>query len=193
MFFHIMRFLFYIPLRILFPTKVIGKKNLPKGKAVLTGNHKSNMDGVMVSLVVYRKVSHFAKRSWFKNPIVGCLIKSFGGIPVDRGKTDISTIKAGLRTLKNGKRLCIFPEGTRVKSEGMDMSEVKAGAAMLAIKAQAPIVPFWYEKKQKLFRFNKMYWGEPYELSQFYDKRLTSEVLAEAAEIVSQKILELKK
>ena len=61
---------------------------------------------------------------------------------------------------------------------------------MLAIKAKVPIIPINIKKKPKLFRRNKIIIGKPFELKDFYDQKLNSDVLDKASEIVYE---ELKK
>lgn len=77
-------------------------------------------------------------------------MKFVHAIPIDRGKTDLNAIKLSMRVLNDEKVLTIFPEGTRNKTE-QELSEVKAGAAMFAIKTKTPIVPVWIKKKPKVF------------------------------------------
>ena len=64
---------------------------------------------------------------------------------------------------------------------------------MFAIKAKAPIVPVWINRRPKPFRLTKIEIGEPYELNEFYDKRLDEPTLKEAGQIMNDKILEIGK
>lgn len=113
-------------------------------------------------------------------------------IPIDRGKTDLKAIKMSMKVLAENKILTIFPEGTRNKTNE-DLGEVKAGAGMLAIKTKTPIVPVWIEKKPRIFRLNTIKFGKPFTLEEYYDKKLTSDVLAEAGEKIAERLLENKK
>lgn len=193
MFFHICRFLAWLPLAIFYPTKVVGRKNLTKGKAILTPNHTSNMDVVLLLANTYEKKYILAKKELFKNRLKGAIIKSYGGISVDRGNNDIGAIKKALKVLKDGKKLIIFPEGTRNKNEDTSsLQQVKTGTAMIAIKSKSPIIPVWFSRRPKVFRRTKIIVGEPYELKEFYDKKLSNEVLEEASKIITQKIEKLK-
>jgi len=56
-----------------------------------------------------------------------------------------------------------------------------------------PIVPMFILNKPKFWRRNKVFFGEPFELSDFYGKRLGSEEMAQASKIVEEKINELRK
>lgn len=181
--------LVFIPLTLLFPTRVVGRKNFKKGKCIVTANHRSNMDAIIVYLKANRKMHFLAKKELFEKKALGGFLKSLGCVSIDRQGTDISAMKTTLGLLKQDKTVAIFPQGTRTTSEDFD---IKNGVCMFAIKAKAPIVPMYIKKKPKLFCWNTIYIGEPYELDEFYDKKLTKEVLDEASNIVTQKYNELK-
>lgn len=190
--FHFVQALAYIPGKIIFPAKIYGRKNLPKGKAILTINHTSNMDAILMVLGTYEKKYFLAKKELFKNKLMGGFLKGMGAIKIDRASADVGAIKRALGVLKKNKKLIIFPEGTRSKSDEMNLGEVKNGSAMLAIKSKTPIVPVWVYNRPRAFRMTKVLIGKPYELSQFYGQRLGEEVLSKASEIVADKLNELK-
>jgi len=179
----------FLPLTIFFPTIVRGRKNLKKGKAIFTANHRSNMDPIMVYLKANRKMHFVAKKELFKNKFLAWLLNGLGCIKIDRQGTDINATKQVLKTLKDNKTVGIFPQGTRSQSEDM---EIKSGVCMFAIKSKAPIVPIYIKRKPMFLVPNVIYVGEPFELDKFYDQRLTKEVLDEATAIVEQKYDELK-
>ncbi len=179
----------FLPLTIFFPTIVRGRKNLKKGKAIFTANHRSNMDPVMVYLKANRKMHFVAKKELFENKFMSWLLKGLGCIRLDRQGTDINATKEILKTLKENKTLGIFPQGTRSKEEDM---EIKSGVCMFAIKSKAPIVPIYIKKKPMFLVPNVIYVGEPFELDKFYDQKVTKEVLDEASAIVVEKFEQLK-
>ena len=190
--FHFIQIVAALPIRMLFPTKIIGKENIPKGACILSSNHTSNMDAVMLAVKTWEKKYYLAKKELFKNKIMGFFLKKFGAIQIDRQANDITAIKNCLKVLKNNKKLVIFPEGTRVHNENMELGEVKHGVAMFAIKAKVPIVPIFITKKPKMFRRNRIYVGTPFTLDQFYGKKLTEEEMNKAGDIVTAKMNELR-
>ncbi len=190
--FHFVQALAYIPGKIIFPAKIYGRKNLPKGKAILTINHTSNIDAILMVLGTYEKKYFLAKKELFKNKLMGGFLKGMGAIKIDRASADVGAIKRALGVLKKNKKLIIFPEGTRSKRDEMNLGEVKNGSAMLAIKSKTAIVPVWVYNRPRAFRMTKVLIGKPYELSQFYGQRLGEEVLSKASEIVADKLNELK-
>lgn len=190
--FHFVQILLALPIRILFPTKIIGKKNIPKGACILASNHTSNMDAVIFAVKTWEKKYYLAKKELFKNKIFGFFIKKLGAIKIDRQSNDVTAIKNCLKVLKNNKKLFIFPEGTRVNNENMELGQVKHGVSMFAIKAKVPVVPIFIMRKPKIFRRNKIFIGKPFTLEDFYDKKLDSAELEKAGDIVTAKLNELR-
>lgn len=185
------RILLWIPLSIMHPTYIYGRKNRPKGKVIISCNHRSNWDIVSYILHTSEKVKILAKKELFKNKLFGAILKSFGAIPIDREHNDIGAIKDCMKALKEDKKLFVFPEGTRLKDESLVMGEVKSGMTLIAIKTKTPILPMWVVQKPRLFRKSQYIIGKPFELSEFYGKKLDDETLNKANNIVREKMLEL--
>ncbi len=176
---------------IFHPTSIKGKKNLPKGRAILSVNHRSNWDYVLFGINSTTKYRVLAKKELFRNKFFGFILRNFGGIEIDREANDINAIKTCMKVLKDDKKLLVFPEGTRLKDESLVMGEIKSGLALIAIKTKTPIVPVWVRNKPKLFRRSIYYIGKPFELDQFYGKKLDEQTLQEANQIVRAKMIEL--
>lgn len=186
----ISRIFAFIPLSIIHPTSVKGKKNLPKGKAILCCNHLSNWDMVLYYLNTSQHLKVLAKKEVFESKIGGWYLKKLGGIPIDRDGNDINAIKECMKALKKDKKLFIFPEGTRLKDDKEMLGEIKSGLALIAIKTRTPIVPIWIKSRPRLFRRSVYCIGKPFELSQFYDQKLDEQTLEKANEFVREKMLE---
>jgi len=166
----------WLPIRLMFPTKVIGKNNLPKKQGyVLTCNHYSNMDPILLNIYLNKKIRFMAKKELFNTKLKAWLFKKIGAFPVDREKMDISTFKFALNTLKDGKILGIFPEGTRNKTGNEDLQEIKSGAIVFAGKVEAPVVPAVLYKKSRFFRRNYLLIGEPIVLEAENPKKMSQE------------------
>jgi len=86
-----------------------------------------------------RHLNFVARDSLFTNRIFGWMISSVNTIPVKQGKTDLSAIKRIIRLLKEGKGVCLFPEGTRT-SDGK-IAPLKSGFSLLCRRAEAAVVP----------------------------------------------------
>ena len=178
----------FLPMTILLPIKVKGKKNLPKKQGyVLTCNHYSNLDPVMIDVKLGKKIRFLAKKELFKNKFVGFFMKQFGGFPVDRGATDINAFKFSLKTLKDKHILGIFPEGHRNKLGGEEMQQVKSGAILFASKAGVPIVPMLLVKPIKFLRRTTLIIGEPFMCEGVNPIKLTKEEIDKNTKLLIEK------
>ena len=161
----------YFLSKIVYPCKVYGKENIPNGKAIIAFNHLSVIDPVYV-MRTYKKFDFtaLAKKEAFKNKLFSKILTSFCAIPVDRENPGIKVIGECLKTLKNGKKLILSPEGTRNKTGGTELLPFKSGVAMFAYKTDAPICPVIILKKAKLFVRNKMIIGKPIKPENLYEE-----------------------
>lgn len=183
----------FIPLTLLFPIRVKGRKNLPSRQGyVLTCNHYSNLDPVMIDVKIAKKIRFLAKKELFKNKFLGFFLRKFGSHPLDRGVSDIKAFKFALETLKNKKILGIFPEGTRNKTGSEDMQEAKSGAVVFASKANVPIVPMALVKPIKFLRLTTLVIGEPFFVVGDNPQKLTKEEIEENVKILTEKTNQLR-
>ena len=172
-------------MRLIYPIKVVGdKKLIPKtGKVVLISNHLSYKD-IPVLICHFPGYRHFlAKKEFTKNRLVRWFFTKMGVFFVDRDNLDLSAIRTGVGYLKNGEGIALFPEGTRNR-QNTDIQHIKGGAAMFAIKGEAPLVPVIFQRKARAFRRTLVYVGEPIDLGEFYGKRLDSTQLALASNVI---------
>ena len=167
-----------------------GRENLPEGAAMLCANHAGLADPVWVVLAMKpKKMPWFmAKKEVMEKPVIGGFLRWFGAFPVDREGADLAAIKKSLQVLKDGEKLLIFPEGTRVK-KGKQV-EPKSGAVMLANRAGVPIVPIYITKKRWPFRPMQVIIGEPYR-PEFETRRPNAEQLQAATKDLMERIYSL--
>jgi 1-acyl-sn-glycerol-3-phosphate acyltransferase len=92
-----------------------------------------------------------AKKELFTIPVLGWLLKGLGAFPVDRSGSDVGAIKTAISLVGEGGCLGIFPQGHRYPETDPRETSVKNGAAMIAAKNGADIVPayLWTKKKKK--------------------------------------------
>lgn len=184
--------LIYIPIRTLYPTTVMNKKGFRASeRAVVVCNHMSNMDIVVIKSHQPFKQYVLAKHTLFQNKFFGCVLKSYGGIPVNRQEVGVGTIRTVLDLLKNNKQVLLFPEGTRSSSLD-EANAIKNGVAMFALKSNSPIIPMMFLYRPKMFRFNKLLVGQPIDLSQYLGKKVTKEMYAEIADFVLDTMKKLR-
>ncbi len=185
--------LIFIPLRLFYPTKVIGRENLPKKKkGILACNHRSNLDPIIVNNNLYCRPYIPAKHTLFENKVLGAILRSYGAIPMNREAIGLSAIKTVLKILKDEKWLLIFPEGTRKDVSDQEDLSIKGGTAMFSLKSGAPIIPMWLVKKPRFFRRNVLLIGKPFNLDEFKQERITTEVLHKASQKVSKEMETLR-
>lgn len=194
MFYMISFFFCWVTVKLFYPTKVIGKKNLPKKQGyVLTCNHYSNMDPILLDVCLGKKLRYLAKKELFKNKFIGWCLKKFGGYPVDREKADIGAFKFAVKTLKDDKVLTIFPEGTRNKgNDDASLQDIKAGAITFASKAGVPIIPAMIYRRGRVWRKNYIVIGEPFNLVAENPSRLTHEETEDNALRLKNAMTELR-
>ena len=140
---------------------VTGRENIPKGGCVVCPNHNQNADPPLAAAALGHtggKLMVMAKKELFDLPLLWRLFYWLGGFPVDRGKADLAAIKTAMRSLKDGKKLLIFPQGTR----GTEADGAKEGAAMLAVKTGVPILPMYISEDKKFRRHVHIIIGEPF-------------------------------
>jgi len=113
----------------------------PKGGYVFVSNHQSLMDIPAILSRLPYQFRFFAKKGLFKIPFLGTHLKRAGHLPVDRSnaRNSLKSMSEGGRIIaQRGVSLLIFPEGGRAPK---GLREFKEGAAYIAIKSGAPVVP----------------------------------------------------
>lgn len=182
MFFWIILLIIFLPVKIFLPTRVIGRKNLPKGKAIYASNHQTNVDIMVIACGIFRRMYALGKAELFSNKFTSWFLRGIGCIKVQRGQADIEAVKNVLTVLKKKQKpVVIFPSGTR-NSSPEEVENLKNGVAMFSIKAQAPIIPMVLIKKPRIFCLNKLVIGEPLDLSKYEGRPANKELYNEIVE-----------
>lgn len=109
------------------------------GPTILAPVHRSHLDSALVATQSSRRIRALGKQSLFTTPGVSYVCAALGAIPVDRGKADRDALKAARDLLDRGESMIVFPEGGR--RSGNDIEELFDGAAWLAARSGAPVVP----------------------------------------------------
>lgn len=144
------------------PIRVLGREHVPAGPAVVCPNHTSLGDPFYVVFAFGRiyPMRAMAKIQIMRFPLVGWILGKAGVFGVDRGHADMRAVKTALKCLKDGNKLLMFPEGTRVH-QGEDVA-AKTGAAMFATRTGVPLLPVYVQAKKKLFSRNVVVIGRPF-------------------------------
>lgn len=172
---------------IVYRVSVLGTENIPKDKnepLIYCGNHRTYADPPLIVVTAKRHVRFLAKEELRKNPFFAFLGVVFDGIYVKRDSKDVTALKTTLKALKNGESIALFPEGTR---NGIEKGQkVKDGAAFMAVKSGAKVIPVGISGGEKPFKKMTIKYGEPLD----YSGRSKDE-LEEITQEIMDKIIEL--
>jgi 1-acyl-sn-glycerol-3-phosphate acyltransferase len=120
--------------------RVIGSENLHlQGPAIIAANHVSFLDPPFIGQAFDEPIYSFARKTLFDHPLAGSILRQWQAIPVDRDKPDTASLKATIRLLKSGKKILMFPEGTR--SHDGRLQKAEAGVGLFLAKTGAPVLP----------------------------------------------------
>lgn len=127
-------------LRLGIRMKVFGLDNVPKrGGALVICNHLGWFDPVLLMAASPRPILWMAKAEFVKYPVLRWFAMQAGAFPVRRGQPDRQALRHAQSLLNDGMLVGMFPEGTRSKTGGL--KEPFAGASLVALRSNAPIIP----------------------------------------------------
>ena len=131
---------------------VIGKENIPKKSGVcFVSNHCGYLDILLFLAFAGRPIGIIAKKELAFVPLLNCWIFMIGGLFIDRSspRKAVKSINNGVKKIKQGGGMVIFPEGHRSKGRGL--LPFHPGSLKLATMAEAPIVPVAIEGSYNVF------------------------------------------
>ena len=173
-FYRVMRAILTPLIKLLWPTETVHKERFEAMEGgLVVCNHYAVPDTLIPVASLYKRELHvLAKAEAFEcAKIANWFLRKAGAIPVHRGEPDINAVKEVLGVLRAGKKLVMYPEGTRNREGTKEMLEFKQGAARFAIKSRTQVLPMVYYRMHKVFRKNWLYIGEPISLEEFYGTR----------------------
>ncbi len=187
----IVRGALYIWFKIVYRAEINGLENVPKtGPVIFCGNHRSYLDPPLMVVTAKRDMRFLAKEELYKNKFLAFLGWAFDAIPVKRDEKDVTAIKQSLKTLKEGKCIALFPEGTR---NGLEKGEkVKDGVAFFAVRSGAKVVPCGIKGGTKDCRKITITYGKPLDYSSYKGNK-DKEKFDEITEEIMENIIKLTK
>lgn len=129
--------------KLFFRLQIYGLDHFYPGPGMIAANHSSYFDPPVLSISCPEEVHFLAKESLFNFPILGRLIRILNSHAISRSATDARTFRDLLRLIAEGKKVLVFPEGTR-SSDGQ-LQPLERGLAFIAQKARCPIFPAYIQ------------------------------------------------
>jgi 1-acyl-sn-glycerol-3-phosphate acyltransferase len=186
--------------RVLWRVQVQGQiPEVGKKGGILICNHRSSVDPFFIQLVAVRTVHWFVAREYFKVPVVGGFLRTSESISTNRAGIDTASTKTAIRFARLGHWIGMLPEG-RINRTDQLLLPGRSGAAMIALKAQVPVIPCYL----KGVPYDGTFWGclfmparvqlvigEPIDLSPYYDRAKDRQVLGDLTRMFLQRIAEL--
>jgi glycerol-3-phosphate dehydrogenase (NAD(P)+) len=112
-----------------------------KGGLIVASNHRSFIDPFAIggALPWRRSMNYVAKVELFERRWQAWLLSRLGAFPIRRGESDEDAMETARQVVERGGAVCIFPEGTRIRSGSL--STPKRGVGRLALQTGAPVIP----------------------------------------------------
>jgi glycerol-3-phosphate dehydrogenase (NAD(P)+) len=113
-----------------------------KGGLIVASNHRSFLDPFVIGATLpwRRPMQYVAKVELFERPWQGWVLSRLGAFPIRRGQSDETAMETARLVLERGGTVCIFPEGTRIRSGSL--ATPRRGVGRLALETGAVVVPF---------------------------------------------------
>jgi 1-acyl-sn-glycerol-3-phosphate acyltransferase len=189
--------------RVLWGARVEGDERIPRtGAFILVSNHCSNLDPEILGWAIgyrTRRLIHFmAKSEMLRWPVLGWLASQSGVYFVRRGEGDRAAQRFSLGALAAGRPIAMFPEGTRSRDGRLKAG--KHGAALLAMRSGAPLLPVGIAGTHRMFPGRAriphaarvvVRIGEPFTLPHTPDGRLDRRALEAGTQRIMSAISEL--
>jgi 1-acyl-sn-glycerol-3-phosphate acyltransferase len=194
-----------------FRPRAEGTEHVPDdGCAILASNHLSAADWIHMPLSLKRRVTFLAKAEYFTGTgIKGAAQRAFfsgsGQVPIDRTSASAAedAIQTGLRILREGKLLGIYPEGTR--SPDGRLYRGKTGVARMTLETGAPVIPVAMIYSSRKLPFGKkiprvqVRFGKPLDFSRyeglsgdrFVERSITDEIMYEIMTLSGQEYVDV--
>lgn len=122
--------------------------------AIIAANHASFLDPPLVAISWPEPIHFLARKTLFDVPLLNPIITNLNAHPLG-GSSDLSSLKLACKLIEEGKKILIFPEGTR--STDGSIAPFKQGIGMLAARAKCPIIPAYIHGSAKAWPKEKKY------------------------------------
>src|SRR5215472_5946777 len=176
-----------------------GQEHIPRtGGVIIAPNHLSYADWAAVALFTHQAGRYpifLIKSPVFDVKVIGPFLRACGQIPVHRGQTDAALVlKDAEQSLRDGRCLIVYPEGTATRDPALWPMVAKTGVARLALATGAPVIPVAHWGAQIILPYGsfkprviprrtvRLLAGPPVDLSEFEGRPLDSATLRSATD-----------
>ena len=160
-FYGFVKWTLFLIFKIFYRLKIYGKEHIVKKGVLICPNHTSYFDPPIIAACWPHETHFLARVGPFHIPILASLIKKLNAHPIDDNQTNLSSVKMVGSLLKQHKQVAIFPEGAR--SFDGELTTLKQGVGMFAIRYQCPIVPVYITGAYQVFKRGSKFpkpWGK---------------------------------
>lgn len=141
--------------KVFYRLKVYGLEHYYPQGAILASNHTSFLDPPIISACWPDEVHFLARQTLFKNRFFGAFIRNLNAHPVSGEAGDINVMKTLVSLLEQGKKVVLFPEGTRSKNG--ELQPFKQGISMLVTRSKSAIVPVYIDGAYRAWNRNQKF------------------------------------
>lgn len=178
---------------------VSGLENFPKqGPALIVINHLGDADVVLLAASLPVSIDGLGKVEIDEHWLAGPTFRAYGMIGVHRGRPDRKALRSALEGFAEGRMIALAPEGRQSVTGGLE--EGTEGAAFLAMKSGAPIVPIAMTGTENENIYNRKWWrrvrvtlsvGQPFKLQEQADRQKmlrdgTSQIMESLASLLPE-------
>ncbi len=173
---------------------------------IIIANHSSPVDPLLLWMndkkwnaeSSVRPLRFLMAKEYYNLPGIQWIGKTMQSIPVDRSVHDAKPVRQALRILKDNHIVGVFPEGGI--NINHDLKEGSPGVAFLALQAKVPVYPVYVKNSPKSDTMIRCFfkperveiiYGEPIDLSAYYGKKKTQELLREVCDYLMVQLAEL--
>lgn len=132
---------------------IIGKENIPDETCLWLANHRSIFDVILLYPLCKQPTGFISKKSMGKVPSLRTWLLTLHGLLLDRDdpKQGLKVILQAIENIKSGYSMCVFPEGTRKKTEGGPLLPFHDGSFKISTKTGCAIVPIAINNTSAVF------------------------------------------
>jgi 1-acyl-sn-glycerol-3-phosphate acyltransferase len=175
-----------------------GLASLPRrGPAILIANHTCSADAAFLTAGYPRPLSFLMADEYSRIPVLRQVFHYLACVPVSRNGRDAVAVRVALRRLADNRVVCIFPEGGLSNAGRTRLRRGKAGAALLALRSRAPVIPALIrggpQTSQVLRAWVtpsrvRLVFGPPVDLSAYYGRPIDRRLLEEVTRVLMERI-----